>query len=72
MEGVVSSSGVDAFMACHGSGACRTHSLRWQEKLSGMDDLMAQIEDIETQIEKFRPKTQEEKIELRHNQGKNQ
>ena len=35
------------------------------EKLSGMDSLMAQIEDIENKIEKFRPKTQEEKVELR-------
>jgi len=36
-----------------------------EEKLSGMDSLMSQIEDIEQKIEKFRPKTSEEKQELR-------
>ena len=36
-----------------------------EEKLSGMDTLMSQIEDIEQKIEKFRPKTSEEKQELR-------
>jgi|ETNvirenome_6_85_1030632.scaffolds.fasta_scaffold05734_3 hypothetical protein len=36
-----------------------------EDKLSGMDTLMSQIEDIEQKIEKFRPKTSEEKQELR-------
>lgn len=36
-----------------------------EEKLSGMDQLMNQISSLEQKIEKYRPKTEDEKIEMR-------
>jgi len=41
-----------------------------EEKLSGMDQLMTQIGSLEQKIEKYRPKTSEEQMELRkHDSG---
>tara|TARA_R110002020_G_scaffold136763_3_gene305258 strand:- start:248 stop:1012 length:765 start_codon:yes stop_codon:yes gene_type:complete len=36
-----------------------------EEKLSGMDQLMNQISSLEQKIEKYRPKSEEEKLDLR-------
>lgn len=36
-----------------------------EEKLSGMDQLMNQISSLEQKIEQYRPKTEDEKIEMR-------
>ena len=36
-----------------------------EKKLSDMDNVMAKLNDLESKIEKYRPKTPEEKLELR-------